>query len=250
MRGQTVATIAQALADPVRFKILERLSDGPAAVSELVLLTGQAQSNVSNHLSVLRARGLVGATRLGRQRVYEASDSSVGQLIESLVVVAGRRSAGVEITPSLARARTCYDHLAGRLGVAIFDALVARRALDRPAVRYRGPIGLGPAGPAVLGRLGIDLDEVRRERRQFATACGDWTERRPHLGGALGAALWVNALERGWVVRRPGGRVVVLTERGRRGFGRHLGIRLDRDARRPGSPHTADRRQPPDRRRF
>ena len=242
MSGQTVATIAQAVADPVRFKILERLSDGPAAVSELVLLTGEAQSNVSNHLSVLRARGLVGATRLGRQRVYEVSDPAVGQLIESLVVVAGRRPAGVEITPSLAKARTCYDHLAGRLGVAIFDALVARRAVERPVARYRGPIGLGPAGPAVLGRLGIDVDEARRERRQLATACGDWTERRPHLGGALGAALWASALERGWVVRKPGGRIVVLTERGRRGFARHLGVHLDRDLRRPGPPHAADPR--------
>lgn len=227
MPTNTVTTIAQALADPVRFKILERLSDGPAAVSELVLLTGEAQSNVSNHLAVLRVRGLVNATRMGRQRVYEVSDSSVGQLIESLIVVAGRRPERVEISPALAKARTCYDHLAGRLGVAIFDALVARRAVERSAARYRGPIGLGPAGPTVFGGLGIDLDEARRERRRFATACGDWTERRPHLGGALGAALWVSALERGWVVRKPGTRIVVVTENGRRSFGRHLGIHLD-----------------------
>jgi len=132
------------------------------------------------------------------------------------------------MSPSLARARTCYDHLAGRLGVAIFDSLVARRAIEKPAERYRGPVELGSAGPRVFRDLGIDLDEVRRERRHFATACGDWSERRPHLGGALGAALWARTLEQGWVVQKPGTRIVVVTERGRGHFHRHLGVRPDR----------------------
>lgn len=227
MPNRTLVTIAQALADPIRLAILERLTDGPAAVSELVLLTGEAQSKVSNHLAVLRDRGLATATRLGRQRVYEIADPSVAQVVESLIVLAGRGPAKLEKSPSLAKARTCYDHLAGRLGVSIFDALVARRAVAKPAAGYRGPVGLGPAGPEVFGRLGIDLAEVRTERRQFATACGDWTERRPHLGGALGAALWTRSLERGWVVRKPGTRIVVVTERGRRGFLKLLGVRLD-----------------------
>jgi len=227
MPNRTATAIAQALADPIRFKILERLTDGPAAVSELVLLTGEAQPTVSNHLAVLRERGLVGATRIGRQRVYEVADPSVSQLVESLIVIAGRGPTKVEMSPSLARARTCYDHLAGRLGVALFDTLVARRAIDQPTVRYRGPVGLGPEGPAVFGGLNIDLDEVRLERRQFATACGDWSERKPHLGGALGAALWARSLERGWVVRKPGSRIVVVTEKGRRGFAKSLGVRPD-----------------------
>lgn len=220
----TVVTIAQALADPIRLAILERLMEGPAAVSELVLLSGEAQSKVSNHLAVLRDRGLVKATRLGRQRLYEISHPSVGQLVESLTVIAGRGPTRLEKSPSLARARTCYDHLAGRLGVAIFDSLVARRAIAHPAARYRGPVSLGPAGPEVFGQLGIDLDDARKERRQFATACGDWTERRPHLGGALGAALWAQSLEQGWAVHKPGTRIVVVTAGGRRGFHKHLGI--------------------------
>jgi DNA-binding transcriptional ArsR family regulator len=221
------ATIAQALADPTRFAIVERLTNGPAAVSELVVLTGEAQSKVSNHLAVLRDRGLVSATRLGRQRLYEIAEPSVAQLVESLLVIAGRGPTRAAMSPSLARARTCYDHLAGRLGVAIFDALVARGAIARPAARYRGAVGLGPAGPSVLGRLGIDLDEVRKERRQFATACGDWSERRPHLGGALGAALWMRSLEQGWVVQKPGTRIVAVTDKGRRGLHRSLGVRVD-----------------------
>lgn len=225
MLSSDATTIAQALADPTRFKILERLTDGPAAVSELVSLTGEAQSKVSNHLAVLRERGMVSATRIGRQRVYEVSNPSVSQLVESLTVIAGRGPTKVEMSPSLARARTCYDHLAGRLGVAIFDALIRRRAIEQPTARYRGPVGLGPTGPAVFEHLAIDLHEVRLERRQFATACGDWSERRPHLGGALGAALWARTLERGWIVRKPGSRMVVVTEKGRRGFAKHLGIR-------------------------
>ena len=204
----TAATvIAQALADPTRLKILERLTDGPAAVSELTVLTGEPQPKVSNHLAVLRERGLVDATRIGRQRVYAVSDPSVAQLIESLGI------------------------LAGRLGVAIFDALVVRRAIRYPDPRYRGPIDLGPAGPATFEDLGIDLNEIRLERRRFATACGDWSERRAHLGGALGAALWARTLERGWVVCRPGTRIVVVTKRGRRALHQRLGIRAAGDRR-------------------
>src|SRR5215470_11102081 len=187
MSGASPSTIAQALADPVRFRIVERLTDGPAGV-------------------------------------YEVADPSVGQLVESLGMIAGRGSERLKLSPALARARTCYDHLAGRLGVAIFDTLVARRVILHPAARYRGPVVLGPAGERVFGSLGVELDEVHRERRHFATACGDWSERRAHLGGALGAALWVQTLEHGWVVRKPGTRVIVVTPRGRRAFERDLGV--------------------------
>ncbi len=227
MSSRSIAGIAQALADPLRLTILRRLMDGPAAVSELVVHAGEAQSNISNHLAVLREWRLVQATRLGRQRLYEISEPSVAQLVEILMDVSGESPAKLEKSPSLAKARTCYDHLAGRLGVAIFDALVARRAIEQPNTRHRGPVGLGPAGWRVFDHLGIALDEVRKERRQFATACGDWTERRPHLGGALGAALWARSLERGWVVQKPGTRIVVLTERGRRSLRALLGVRLD-----------------------
>lgn len=231
MTARAATDIARALADPTRLRILERLTDGPAAVSELIALTGESQPKVSNHLTVLRERALVNVTRIGRQRVYEVADPSVAQLVESLGLIAGRNGERLKMSPPLARARTCYDHLAGRLGVAIFDALVARRAIRHPDTRYRGPLDLGPAGPATFEQLGVDLDEVRLERRRFATACGDWSERRAHLGGALGAALWARGLERGWVVRRPGSRVVVVTERGHRAFHHHLGITAPADAR-------------------
>jgi len=224
MSDVSASAIAQALADPVRFRVMERLTEGPAAVSELVVLTGESQPNISNHLAVLRAQGLVTVTRIGRQRVYEVADPSVGQLVESLGTIAGRGSERLKLSPSLARARTCSDHLAGRLGVAIFDSLVARGAILHPAARYRGPVALGPAGERMFKSLSVSLDEVHRERRQFATACGDWSERRAHLGGALGAALWVQTLEQGWVVRKPGTRIIVVTPKGRRAFERNLGV--------------------------
>ncbi len=226
--------VAHALADPLRMTILQRLMDGSAAVSELVVLTGEAQSKISNHLAVLRDRGLVAVTRLGRQRLYEISDPSVAHLVESLADIAGWSTTKLEKSPALARARTCYDHLAGQLGVGIFDALVARGAIKKPAARYRGPVELGLAGVRVFGFLGIDLDEVRKERRQFATACGDWTERRPHLGGALGAALWTGSVEQGWVMHKPGTRIVVVTARGQRNFHTRLGFSLEPTASKSG----------------
>ena len=230
MSRRTLEGIAYALADPLRLTILQRLVNGAAAVSELVVLTGAAQSKISNHLAVLRDRGFVAATRAGRQRVYEISDPHVARMVESLVEIAGWSPTKLEKSPALAKARTCYDHLAGRLGVAIFDALVARGAIETRAARNGGRVELGAAGPMVFARLGIDVDELRRDRRRFATACSDWTERRPHLGGALGAAVWARSVEAGWVVHKPGSRIVVLTARGRRELHKRLGASLDRVA--------------------
>ena len=222
-----VLELAQALADPLRLALLQSLMSGPATVSELMSLSGATQSNVSNHLALLRERGLVRATRQGRQMVYELRDASVGQLVESLAQVAGGVGAPpfVQKSAPLVRARTCYDHLAGRLGVALFDALVARGALQAPAAS-RGLLELGPAAAEVFGALGIDLAAARRERRKFATACLDWTERRPHLGGALGAAVWARCVERGWVVRQPGTRAIILTDGGKQGLRDLLAVEL------------------------
>jgi hypothetical protein len=166
--------------------------------------------------------------------LYEIADASVAQLVEALSRVAGAPPAATK-TPPVVQARTCYDHLAGKLGVALFDALVGRKALQdvrMPAVRGRkvrsglGAVELGPQATQVFGDLGIDLDAVALEKRQFATACIDWTEDRPHVGGAVGAALWSNFLERGWIQRKPGSRAVLVTPPGRTGFGK-LGLKLE-----------------------
>lgn len=227
-QNDILVELAQALADPVRLAILQSLMGGPATVSELMALTGATQSNVSNHLAVLRERELVQTKREGRQVTYTLRDTSVAQLIESLSAVAGHIPQKLWKSPQLVKARTCYDHLAGKLGVALFDALVARGALHPPAAQ-RGLLEPGPAAAEVFGAFGIDLAAARRERRKLATACLDWTERRPHLGGALGAALWARCVERGWVVRQPGSRAIILTDAGRQSLRDLLAVELKED---------------------
>src|SRR5581483_10573629 len=191
----SIAELAQALADPLRLSILQQLMESPATVSELMSLTGETQSKVSNHLAVLRERNLVRTTRDRRQVIYSLRDASVGQLVESLSLVAGMVPTRQWKSSQMIIARTCYDHLAGRYGVALFDALIQQQAIAATS-SHRGDVELGLHGEEVFGRLGLDLGAVRRERRRFAFACPDWTERRPHLGGALGAALWAQLVER------------------------------------------------------
>ena len=221
--------VAQALADPLRIVVLQHLMGGPATVSEIVSITGESQSKVSNHLALMRERGLVRAIRNGRQRIYELRDASVAQLVESLTAVAGAEPARYRESPPLATARTCYDHLAGRVGVALFALLRSRGAIGEPE-EPKAAVELGSAGEAVFGSLGIDLEEARRERRRFAYACLDWTERRPHLGGALGAVLWARFVERGWVLKKPGTREVIVTDEGKQSLEQELGVRLQSSA--------------------
>ena len=220
-----LVTLAQALADPLRLVILQQLMEGPATVSELQSLTGESQSKVSNHLALLRERDLVRATREGRQMIYTLRDATVGQLVESLTLVAGMVPAKLWKSPQLIAARTCYDHLAGRYGVALFDALLAQEAIKEPA-EMRGEVEVGAKGEEIFGKLGLNLGALRRERRRFAFACPDWTERRPHLGGVLGAALWGQFMERGWMVKQQGTRAIIVTDLGKQKLREQFGIEV------------------------
>jgi DNA-binding transcriptional ArsR family regulator len=217
--------VTRAIADPLRLAVLHHLMGGPAAVSELMAVIGVEQSRLSNHLAVLRERNLVRSTRQSRQVIYELRDAAVGRLVESLGQIGGAPARTVKSVP-IARARTCYDHLAGRLGVAVFRALVDRNGLRKPK-EVPGDVELGPQAQRLFGALGLDMAVVRQERRRFATTCLDWTERQPHLGGALGAALWAELVARGWIVRRPGTRTVIVTSAGARGLKRRLGVAVD-----------------------
>jgi len=221
-----IVGLAQALADPLRLSILQQLMEGPATVSELMSLTGETQSKVSNHLALLRERNLVSATRDRRQIIYTLRDASIGSLVESLSLVAGAVPTRHWKSPQLIAARTCYDHLAGRYGVALFDALLQQQAITEPHAQ-RSSIELGRHGEEIFGSLGIDLTVVRRERRRFAVACPDWTERRPHLGGSLGAALWARMVERGWVVKQQGTRATIVTDEGKQQLQQLFGIQID-----------------------
>jgi len=184
--------LIRALDDPLRYELLLRLFAGPATVSELVATSGAAQSKVSNHLAILREADIVRAERVGRAVVYTVADPNVAAVVEAIEHASGGLPGATRATPEMALARSCYDHLAGRLGVALFDALVKERALcdvrgPAPARKVRGaygPVQIGPSARRVFGRLGVDLDDVLSQHRQFATACSDWTETRAHLGGA------------------------------------------------------------------
>jgi len=214
--------IASALADPLRMGILHRLMEGPAAVTDIIASMGESQSKVSNHLAVLRERRLVTARRSGRQMEYRLRNPAVAQVVESLVALSGPSNARPASEAPIAFARSCYDHLAGTLGVAVLDALIRRGAL-KPAGGTSGDLTVTPGAKPVLESLGVDAVEAVRGRRRRAFACLDWTERRPHLGGALGAALLRRALDAGWVVRDDG-RALRLTASGKRALKRHLDV--------------------------
>ncbi len=213
--------VAQAVADRIRLEILHRLTEGPVTVSEIAASLAESQPKISNHLAVLRKAGLVQFGREGRKSTYRLNGPSVAVLIESISALA-RRPDDSKATPELARARTCYDHLAGALGVQVFDWLLAEGALRRDRSDHDA-IGLGPKGREVFGRLGVDVHAATRERRRFALACLDWTEKKTHLGGSLGAALSDAFTQRSWVVRRPRSRAVALSANGRRQL-RRLGV--------------------------
>ncbi len=223
-----MARIAWALSDPVRLMVMQVLMGGAATVSELVSATGASQPNVSNHLRVLRERGLVESERRGRRVVYEIPDVSVARLVEALTAVAGGPVAPVFGTDPMSEARTCYDHLAGRLGVGLYGAFIDSGALT-PATEVRGDLRLGPEASRVFAGIGVDAEAVAAGvgRRRFAFACPDWTERTPHVGGALGAAVCERFFEEGWARRREGTRAVELTGEGRDVVRERIGFEME-----------------------
>jgi DNA-binding transcriptional ArsR family regulator len=199
-------SVAQAVAEETRLQILHRLMEGPAAVAELVAEVGKSQSLVSNHLAVLKEANLVVFEHEGRKSIYRLANASVATLVESLAALS-RNGDDSRVTPALARARTCYDHLAGALGVELYEWLIKAKALKADG----DEVGLGAKGAEIFARLGVDVAGATKARRRFAMPCLDWTERKAHLGGSLGAALCHEFVARGWIARQPGTRAVTLT---------------------------------------
>jgi DNA-binding transcriptional ArsR family regulator len=233
-RASTDASVTPAaalLADPARVAMLWALVDGRALpAGELARAAGVSPSTASAHLGRLAAAGWVGVEDQGRHRYMRLINPDVAALLEALAVVGGPlpEIPGGSSGPSdeLRLARSCYDHLAGRAGVALTEALVADGCLVEDGRTY----AVTPAGQARLGGLGIDSDavamEARERRRYLARVCLDWSERRHHLAGALGQALLTRVLALGWFERRQGTRALVLTNAGRRALWRELGVRL------------------------
>jgi DNA-binding transcriptional ArsR family regulator len=222
--GASIARLAALLADPTRAGMCLALLDGTAwTAGELATTTGVARSTASEHLDQLVAGGLLAEERQGRHRYLRIATPAAAQLVESLAVQAGpgalpRSLRAVTAGEAMARGRTCYDHLAGRLGVAVLDALV-----DRDLVTVRRGVALTEAGQRWLADLDVDVDDLARQRRPLLRSCIDWTERRPHLAGAVGAAVCTRFTDEGWVERGLG-RTVRVTDSGSRALRRLLGL--------------------------
>jgi DNA-binding transcriptional ArsR family regulator len=222
-----VARVAALIGDPARGAMLLALLDGRALpAAELARRGGVSPQAASAHLAKLVEGGLLSVRRDGRHRLYELRAPDVGYALEALAalarpvrIVALRQN---RVAGRMREARSCYDHLAGRLGVALTDALVARDVLRLQGEAFE----VTSAGEAFLHELGIETRVLRVQRRAFARACVDWTERRPHLAGSLGAALRACFLENAWVERAPADRSLGLTEAGRAALAARFGCEL------------------------
>jgi DNA-binding transcriptional ArsR family regulator len=227
----TIAEIGALVGDSARANMLVALMGGQAlTASELAWRAGVTAQTTSGHLAKLTQAGLLAVARQGRHRYYRLASPLVGRMLEGVMAVASVQSPPryrprSRIDDALQQARTCYDHLAGRLGVALADALAAKSYLvlseDGGTTTRRGD--------RFFAKWGIDLAEAANQRRCFCRPCLDWSERRAHIAGALGAKLADRCFELDWIQRRKDSRALTITRRGAKGFDELLGIRLEQD---------------------
>lgn len=223
-----VSRIAAAIGEPARARMLYCLVDGHARTStELSIVAEVSPSTASVHLYRLKTEHLVKVLVQGKHRFYSLEGPDVASALEGLSVLAGCRDKFVPSTPSRLRAaRTCYDHMAGTVSVALHDRFKALGWLSTGSNAKNNAYELTPDGAKALETLGIDIEATRGLRRRFACACLDWSERRPHLGGALGAALLKVALKRKWVTQDLDSRALGVTSLGRREMLTRFGLHV------------------------
>ena len=224
----TVAEIGALLGDTARAKMLSALMAGEAlTASELAFQAGVTPQTASGHLAKLSELGLLALQRQGRHRYFRLASPLVAQMIEGIMAVASvqgppRHRGRSRIDDELRLARTCYDHFAGRLGVALADALTAQ---GRVELSDEGGT-VTEEGARFFAEFGIDLAGLSRMKRRFCRPCLDWSERRPHIAGALGAGLARRCFELGWTKRLRDTRAVAITPKGRDAFRRTFGFEL------------------------
>lgn len=222
--GTDFAAVARLLATPARSAVVDALMAGKhLAAGELARIAGVRPSTISEHLAALVDGGLLTVVNAGRHRYYTVASPEVAAALEGLARICPgtpvrslRESVGAR---SLRLARTCYDHVAGALGVAMLDGMVEREWLDEDC-------RLAPKGERRLDELGVDVAACRRSRRQFARPCLDWTQRRMHLAGALGAAITDRVQERGWVEASKPGRGLRITGEGAEALRSWFGVEV------------------------
>lgn len=213
-----IANVASLIGDPARANILTALMDGRAlTVSELAEAAGVTVQTASGHLSKLVEAQLLKSEKQGRHRYFRLSGEDVAQVLEALMGLAQRTGAvRVRTGPkdaALREARVCYDHLAGETGVSLLQDITRRGFVRGDA----DEVSLTESGQQFFANFGIDLEDLTKGRRPVCLHCLDWSERRHHLGGALGASLLSNMIERDWI-RRGNGRVLTFTTKGEDGF--------------------------------
>lgn len=227
MDERAVARIAGAIGEPARARMLFCLMDGHARTStELAVVADVSTSTASAHLNRLKTERLVKVLTQGKHRFYSLDGPKVARVLESLSVLADQPQRNfVPNTPTRLRAaRVCYDHMAGTLGVQLHDRFKDRNWLSNGA---GDAYELTAAGERALSALNVNVDEMRSSRRRFAYACLDWSERRPHIGGALGSALLDAALKRKWVTKDLDSRAIRVTNAGRRDLLARFGLEVD-----------------------
>ncbi len=222
-----VAEIAALIGDPARSAMLFALLDGrELPASELAFRAGTSPQSASAHLGKLVAGGLLNASAAGRQRLFRLASPDIGHAIEALATIA-RPTPTVALSQEnalgrLRQARSCYDHLAGRLGVALTDHFIEHGTIQLSERAFE----ITQRGETFFRGFGIDVNRARATRRSFARACIDWTERRPHLAGSLGASVLQRFLTAGWLARNAKDRALRVTPIGRNEFERRFRIRF------------------------
>lgn len=220
--GPNIAAIAVMVGDPARANMLTALLNGAAlTATELALEAGVTKQTASSHLGKLVEAGLVAVEAHGRHRYYRLAAADVAGLLETLMGVAARakalRSRPGPKEPALRRARICYDHLAGELGVALFDAFLKNKwMLPGPENTY----ALTKLGRIKVSTFGVDINDIEKGARPLCRACLDWSVRRHHIAGSLGAALLDQIFDRGWATQKRGSRVLEFTKIGETGLHR------------------------------
>lgn len=222
-----IAASVSLLSEPSRAAILMALMDGRFhTATELAYMAAIKPQTASFHLAKLNEGNLVKVEKHGRHRYYSLANSEIAGILESLLAISRPpeiRSLNQSTqTKALREARTCYDHLAGNLGVRLTTNMVKAGYLEKKGMAYQ----VTAEGERFFTAFGLDLQAIRKRRRAFSRACLDWSERHHHLAGALGEAIAGRLFDLEWIARVPTSRAVKITEAGRRGFAKHFGLQL------------------------
>lgn len=229
-RGPNIARVGALIGDNARAEVLSALMTGCSyTATELADTAGVTRQTISSHLGKLLDAGLIEVDQQGRQRYFRLAGGEVAELLESLMGLAARSAPSRPLfgprDPALRKARVCYDHLAGELGVSMYEEMLRHGRLER----IDGAPRLTDQGGAWLARIGIDVRHAAGRKRAFCRACLDWSERRHHLAGWLGAALLQHILDMGWAQREKESRTILFSTEGEKSLHAMLQGRGARD---------------------